>query len=68
MQLMHETLKRRAVAVTLSMRAATDAAIAAFEIDWHTVDGGGDYELSGTIGWPDADRAISVQRVPEAWK
>ncbi|MCA9294683.1 MAG: hypothetical protein KDA20_12810 [Phycisphaerales bacterium] len=53
---------RRSVITWLAL-ACTTAALAGptYEIDWHTIDGGGvlnatggNYELSGTIGQPDA--------------
>jgi len=52
------------VALTVLAGAAlliTSAAVAQYDIDWYTIDGGGDmwtaggdFELSGTIGQPDA--------------
>ncbi len=63
----HETLKRRAVAVVLSLLVATGVAIAGeLTIGWWTVDGsgamsttGGTFELSGTIGQPDAGVVVT---------
>ena len=51
MQLMHKTLKRRAVAVALRLLTATGAAIAAWEIDWHSADGGGGMWSTGGDDW-----------------
>ena len=55
--------KRRTVGITvsLSLITATFAAAQDYDLSWYTIDGGGemfttggDYELSGTIGQPDA--------------
>ena len=49
------------LAVLLSLAALTAAGAQSFDLSWHTVDGGGatfstggDFELGGTIGQPDA--------------
>ena len=49
------------LAVLLSLAALTAARAQSFDLSWHTVDGGGatfstggDFELGGTIGQPDA--------------
>ncbi len=49
------------LAVLLSLAALTAASAQSFDLSWHTVDGGGatfstggDFELGGTIGQPDA--------------
>ena len=52
----------RALALTLAIMPTGDALGGDFTIDWYTIDGGGamfstggDFELSGTIGQPDAN-------------
>lgn len=43
------------VAVLIGLAGFIPAAVAqSYAIDWWTVDSGGDFELSGTIGQPDA--------------
>ena len=51
----------RFAAATLTLTLAPSAFAQDFDISWHTIDGGGemftgggDFELSGTIGQPDA--------------
>jgi hypothetical protein len=58
--------KGRLLAVSLLLIVAMTARAADFTIDWWTMDGGGamgtsggSYELSGTIGQPDAGVALS---------
>ncbi len=54
-------LKYAMMAATLTTFTATMLIAGTYEIPWHTIDGGGvmfttggDFELSGTIGQPDA--------------
>lgn len=54
-------MKRQAFGLLISLTLLTPAALAQHSIDWYTIDGGGamytsggGFELSGTIGQPDA--------------
>ena len=58
-------LMPRLIVTTLCMSASVPALARDYAIDWHTVDGGGalfstggTYELSGTIGQPDANELV----------
>jgi len=59
------TQKAVTMLLTISLTAAAALLADEFELDWWTVDGGGemfctrgDYELSGTIGQPDASTVV----------
>jgi hypothetical protein len=55
------------LALTLALLASTGAAWAQYDLGWWTVDGGGamftaggTFELSGTIGQPDANAVLMI--------
>ena len=60
-----------AIAAMLAMGAGASALAQDFSVDWHTIDGGGEiqsetadtpptWQLSGTIGQPDATELIDL--------
>jgi hypothetical protein len=59
-------MKRTLVISSFAVLAVSTAAAQTFDLDWNTIDGGGamwttggDFELSGTIGQPDAGATMT---------